>query len=99
MFFIPVEFFAALVIAFLVVRVFFRKEKYSIGQLTPMVFIPLAPLLVILSSLLMDTRLFNTLKLGGHQWYVVVGVIVLSAYIIIINIRVVRARISNDEPL
>ena len=34
MFFIPVEFFADLVLAFLAVQVFFRKEKYSIGHAT-----------------------------------------------------------------
>jgi glycerol-3-phosphate acyltransferase PlsY len=99
MFFIPVEFFAAMVLAFITVQVFLRKKKYSVGQLTPMIFVPLAPILVILCNLLPDTTLFNTLKLGGHPWYVVVGVIALSTYIFIINIRLVFARFSKDRTI
>ncbi|MEA1887676.1 MAG: glycerol-3-phosphate acyltransferase [Bacteroidota bacterium] len=99
MFFIPVEFFLTLVIALIVVQVFFRKKKYSLGMLTPMVFVPLAPILLILSNLLFDTRLFNTLKVGGYPWYVLVGVITMSAYIFFINRRVVVARITRDEAI
>jgi len=99
MFFIPVEFFVALVIAFLVVQVFFRKKKYSIGMLTPMVFVPLAPILLILSNMLLDTHLFNILKLGGHPWYVVAGVVAMSAYIFFVNRKVVTARITRDEAI
>lgn len=99
MFFIPVEFFVALVIAFLVVQVFFRKKKYSIGMLTPMVFVPLAPILLILSNMLLDTHLFNILKLGGHPWYVVAGVVAMSAYIFFVNRKVVSARITRDEAI
>ncbi len=99
MFFIPVEFFVTLVIALIVVQVFFRKKKYSLGMLTPMVFVPLAPILLILSNLFFDTRLFNTLKVGGYPWYVLVGVITMSAYIFSINRRVVVARVTRDEAI
>ena len=99
MFFIPVEFFISLVLAFITVQVFFRKKKYSIGMLTPMVFVPLAPILLIISNMLLDTQLFNTLKLGGHPWYVLAGVIAMSAYIFFINRRVVSARITRDEAI
>jgi len=99
MFFIPVEFFVTLVIAFLVVQIFFRKKKYSIGMLTPMVFIPLAPILLILSNMLLDTHLFSIMKLGGHPWYVVAGVVAMSAYIFFVNRRVVSARITRDEAI
>lgn len=99
MFFIPVEFFLTLVIALIVVQVFFRKKKYSLGMLTPMVFVPLAPILLILSNLLFDTRLFNALKVGGYPWYVLVGVITMSAYIFFINRRVVVTRITRDEAI
>ncbi len=99
MFFIPVEFFITLVLAFLIVQVFFRKKKYSIGMLTPMVFVPLAPILLILSNLLLDTHLFGTIKVGEYPWYVVAGVIAMSAYIFFINRKVVSARISRDEAI
>jgi glycerol-3-phosphate acyltransferase PlsY len=98
MFFIPVEFFISLVLAFLAVLLFFRKQKYPLGQLTPMIFVPLAPVLVILSNLLPEMHLIGTLKPGGHPWYVITGIIALSAYIFIINIRLVLARFAKDQP-
>lgn len=97
MFFIPVEFFAALLIGFLAVRLLFSKKKYAIGQLVPMFFIPLAPVLVILSNLLPEVKLAGNLSLGGHPWYVVTGVAALSAWIFIINIRIVRGRFSKGH--
>lgn len=99
MFFIPVEFFVSLLLAFLTVQLLFRKKEYSVGQLTPMLFIPLAVLLVILSSLFLDTTLFSALKTGGHPWYVVTGVICLSAYIFLVNRRVVQSRLSEVKPI
>jgi len=99
MFFIPVEFFISLVLAFLTVQVFFRKKKYSIGMLTPMIFVPLAPIMLILSNLLLDTYLFDTIKVGEYPWYVVAGVIAMSAYIFFINRKVVSARITRNETI
>ena len=99
MFFIPVEFLAALILAFLSVQLFFRRKKYAHGQLTPMFFIPLAVVLVIISSLLTDTRLVDGLKLGGHPWYVITGVVVMSIYIVLINIRVISVRFSGKDPI
>jgi glycerol-3-phosphate acyltransferase PlsY len=97
MFFIPVEFFAAMLLAFLTVQLLFRNKKYSVGQLTPMIFVPLSVLLVILSSLFLDTTLFNTFKTGGHPWYVVASVMILSAYIIVVNRRIVQGRLSKEK--
>jgi glycerol-3-phosphate acyltransferase PlsY len=97
MFFIPLEFFAALVIAFIIVQVFFRKKKYAVGQIIPMVFVPLTPVLVILGNLMHYTSLFGTLKAEEHPWYVVVGVITLSVYIVIVNGRTVAERFSKNK--
>jgi glycerol-3-phosphate acyltransferase PlsY len=99
MFFVPVEFLAALVLAFLTVHIFLRRERYAHGQLTPMFFIPLAVVLVILSSLLADIRIPGGLQLGGHPWYVVAGIIVLSAYIVVVNIRVISVRFTGKDPV
>jgi hypothetical protein len=64
-----------------------------------MFFIPLAVVLVIISSLLTDTRLVDGLKLGGHPWYVITGVVVMSIYIVLINIRVISVRFSGKDPI
>jgi acyl-phosphate glycerol 3-phosphate acyltransferase len=99
MFFVPLEFLAALILAFMTVQLFFHRKKYPHGQLTPMFFIPLANVLVILSSFLTDKDLPGSLKLGGHPWYVITGVIVLSVYIVLINIRVISVRFSGENPI
>lgn len=92
MFFIPAEFFAALLVSYLVVQSFFSRKKYAFGQLVPMFFITLAPLFVLLSSVLFDTRILGRIQVGGHSWYVFGGVLLLSVYILIINIRTVLNR-------
>lgn len=97
MFFVPLEFFTALLLGFLTVQVFFRGKKYSVGQITPMIFIPLAVVLVIFSSLFLDNKLFGILKIGGYPWYIVAGVIILSAYIFVVNIRIVLKRFSRED--
>lgn len=96
-FFIPVEFIASLLVGFFTVVLFFRKEKYAFGQMIPMFFVILAPLLTILSTLFLEIHLGEKLQIGGHSWYVVTGVIALSAYIGLINIRIVQQRFKKEN--
>jgi glycerol-3-phosphate acyltransferase PlsY len=96
-FFIPVEFIASLLVGFFIVVLFFRKEKYAFGQMIPMFFVILAPLFTILSTLFLEIHLGEKLQVGGHPWYVVTGVIVLSAYIGLINIRIVQQRFKKED--
>ncbi|HDR67862.1 MAG TPA: glycerol-3-phosphate acyltransferase [Bacteroidaceae bacterium] len=98
MFFVPAEFFLALLISFSVVRLFLSEKKYSVGQLTPMIFVPLAPVLVILNSLFVEIKVTSDFIIGNYPWYIITGVIVLSLYIFMINIRIVANRFSKDNP-
>jgi glycerol-3-phosphate acyltransferase PlsY len=84
-FFVPVEFFCAMLTAFLIARIFFRHLGFSISQITPLLFIILTPVFVILSDLLFHLHISGRITLGSHPWYVVTGVIVLSAYIAWLN--------------
>jgi glycerol-3-phosphate acyltransferase PlsY len=95
-FFIPVEFIASLLISFFTVVLFFRREKYAYGQVIPIFFVILAPVFTILSNLFLEIPLGENLQIGGHPWYVVAGVITLSVYIALINIRILRQRIKKD---
>jgi len=96
MFFIPVEFTASLLVSFFAVVLFFRKEKYAYGQVIPILFVILAPVFTVLSNLFLDIHLGENLQIGGHPWYVVAGVIILSAYIALINMRIVRQRFEKE---
>lgn len=95
-FFIPVEFMASLLLSFFCVVLFFRKEKYAFGQVIPMFFVILAPVFTILSNLFLEIHLGEKLQIGGHPWYVVAGVITLSVYIALINIRILRQRFEKE---
>ena len=97
MFFVPVEFFVTLLVSYLAVQIFFRTKKYAYGQLVPMFFIPLAPLMVILSSLFLDIPVGDNFRIGGYPWYMITGVALLSVYIFMINLRIVRQRFSEDD--
>jgi glycerol-3-phosphate acyltransferase PlsY len=96
MFFIPVEFFLALLVSFLSVQLLFRRKRWAFGQLIPMFFIPLAPLFVVLSSLWLNMDLGGFFQLGGHPWYIILGVALMALYIFIINIRTVKGRLSQN---
>ncbi len=95
MFFIPVEFFVTLFIAFLAVRLLFWKKEFSVGQLVPMFFVPLAPLMVLLSNQFRAIPLWGSYSIGGHPWYIITGVTVLSFCIVMINFRIVMGRFSK----
>lgn len=95
-FFIPVELFAALLVSFLIVVIFFRRRKYPFGQLVPMLFIPLAPLFTTLVALFLEVNREEFPRFGGYQWYLVAGVWALSVYILFINIRIVLTRFKEE---
>lgn len=95
MFFIPAEFFISLTFSFLVVRLFLRKKKYSVGQLTPMIFVPLSTAILLACNWFLNVRLFRNVSLGGHPWYIVAGIAFLSVYLFLINIRIVQQRFAG----
>jgi glycerol-3-phosphate acyltransferase PlsY len=97
MFFVPVEFFLALLVSYIAVVLLFRKKQYAYGQIVPMFFVPLAPLFVLLSTLFVQLKLGGTFRVGGHPWYVVAGISLLSLYIVLINIRIVKGRFSGTN--
>ena len=98
MFFIPFGFFLVLLICFAVNRLVFCKKKYSVGQLVPMCFVPVAPLLTLISALFVEIRVTQNMVIGGDPWYVVAGVTLLSTYIFIINLNIVRGQFSKEGP-
>jgi len=96
MFFIPVEFLLTLLVCFGANRLLFRTRKYSVGQLVPMCFVPLAPLMTLVSALFVRIRITDGLIIGGYPWYLVAGVALLSVYLFIINLNIVRERFSKE---
>jgi len=92
MFFVPFEFFLTLLVCFSANRLLLRKKSYSVGQLVPMCFVPMAPLLTLISAHFIEIAVSDNIMIGGYPWYLVAGVTLLSLYILIINLNIVRGR-------
>ncbi|MFO7933595.1 MAG: glycerol-3-phosphate acyltransferase [Bacteroidales bacterium] len=98
MFFIPVEFFLVLLSCFAVNRLVFRNERYPVGQLMPMCFVPVTPVLTLVSALFVEIQFPGNITVGGYPWHLVAGVALLSIYIFILNLNIVRGRFSKEGP-
>lgn len=99
LYFIPVEFFISMLLGFLSSQFFFSKKKYSITQITPMIFVPLTPVITFFSSLLKPFTVMGNITFGGHRWYVVAGIFAISLLIFFLNMNFVSRRISKDDTI
>lgn len=97
LYFIPVEFFISMLLGFISSQIFFSRKKYSITQITPMIFVPLTPVITFLSSLLKPIKVFGNVTFGGYPWYVVTGILAISLLIFLLNLGFVTRRISKDD--
>ena len=95
-FFVPVEYLLSLLLGGLIVIKFFKGFSYKFGRWTPVMSVVLTPFVVLLSSHILDIRLFAHLSIGGHPWYVVVGTFGTSLFMFFMNLpfllRTVRER-------
>jgi glycerol-3-phosphate acyltransferase PlsY len=96
---IPVEFFISMFLGFVSSQIFFSKKKYSITQITPMIFIPLTPVITFLSSLLKQVKISGNINFGGYPWYVITGILGISLLIFFLNMGFVTRRISKDDTI
>lgn len=94
---IPVEFFISMLLGFIFTLFFFSKKKYSISQITPMIFIPLTPVITIVSYFVKPVNLFGELTLCNHDWYEVAGIFLISLLIFLLNAEFVGRRLSKDD--
>jgi glycerol-3-phosphate acyltransferase PlsY len=96
---VPVEFFLSMFIGFISAQIFFRKKKYSITQITPMIFIPLAPVITFISCLIEPVKVIGSFSIGGYPWYFATGIFTVSLLIFFLNMGFVKRRISYDDTI
>ena len=89
-YFIPGELLLCLVLAFLIAILFMNQVRFRVGQGVPILFVSITPFITLLLNFFVDLPLFAERSLGGHPWFVLVIVFVLSLFIIGMNIRFVR---------
>jgi len=97
LYFIPIEFFVSMLLGFIATMVFFRKKTYRVGQITPMIFIPLTPVIILITSFSVKITIFGNLSFGGHEWFVLTGILAITLLIFFLNLSFVTRRISTGD--
>ena len=90
--FVPVELVVAMLVGVLLVVLLVRGVEQRIGPYTPIAFVTLTPLFTLVSSLAPTVRFGSSVTLGGHPWYVVAGVFLLSISILAVNLPFLQER-------
>ena len=94
-FFIPVELLLCLVFSYVVVMLFIKRVRFRVGQWVPILFVSITPFVTLLLSFFVDLPLFARCSLGGHPWYVVVIVFILSLFILGMNFSFMGYRLRE----
>ena len=85
-FFVPVQYIVSLIAGGVIVLTLMKNFSYKIGRWTPVMSVVLTPFAVLLSRAVVDIPLFAHLSIGGHPWYVVVGVFATSIFMLFMNL-------------
>jgi hypothetical protein len=63
--------------------------RFRIGQGVPILFVSIIPFVTLILNFFVDLPLFADRSLGGHPWYVLTIIFILSLFIVGMNIRFV----------
>jgi glycerol-3-phosphate acyltransferase PlsY len=85
LFFAPLEFLLTLAIACSVVFFFIRNVQRRLTQWLPIIFVTLAPLVLLAANLSLNVRLSEGITFGGHPWPAVVGTFAVAFFILGMN--------------
>ena len=95
LFMIPFEFLISFLIGGVIVVVFIRGVKYRLGRWVPIMFVLITPFLTLALNFLVELRISVHYSLGGHQWYVLVGVFATSLSMLLINLTFMGRRVDE----
>ncbi len=94
---IPVEFLISMLLGFASAMIFFGRKKYSISQITPMIFITLTPFITLALHFAGPVKLFGNLFLFEHEWYEIAGIFIISLLIFILNAEFLSRRLATGD--
>ena len=104
------QFLINIVVAYIIVKIFFSKQKYPMGRMTPFVFLFTTPVYLLVESMLSSawhpllpgSILFDHLGWGNHfllyngnGWMVVAGILLYGIAVVPTNLRLLK----NNEIL
>jgi glycerol-3-phosphate acyltransferase PlsY len=85
-FFVPVEYLVSLLLGGWFVIRFFKGFSYRFGRWTPIMSVVFTPFVTLIFNPLVRIPLFAHLSIGGHPWYVLVGTLGTSLFMLGMNI-------------
>jgi glycerol-3-phosphate acyltransferase PlsY len=95
LFFIPVEFIASVLLGFAIAMSFRRRVRFAMGQWTPILFVIITPFLTLALNRVWYIPLGGDWSVGGHPWYLLVVLFVISLFILAMNLQFMRRRIQE----
>lgn len=94
-FIIPFEFLISFLLGGTIVLVFIHGVKYRLGRWVPIMFVLITPFLTLALNFLVEVRISPFYSLGGHEWYVLVGVFCTSLAMLLINFTFMGKRVDE----
>jgi glycerol-3-phosphate acyltransferase PlsY len=94
-FFIPIEFFASILLGSLGVVLFIPKVQFRVGRWIPILFVTITPFLTLAVNLLVSVPIVDRLSLGAHPWSVLVGVFATAFLILGFNVPLLRTSLPQ----
>ncbi len=99
-FFGLIELFIAMLVGAGLGMLLFKNRKFKFGRWIAMLIILLTPVVHLVSSPAIQTQTAGVLRFGGHEWYEIAAVALLSVYAFLSNIRTaletIRSGANND---
>ena len=96
LFFVPVEFLASVLLSFGAVMGFRRRVRFPLGQWTPIMFVTITPFLTLALDRAVRVPLWGRASLGGHKWWEVAGVFVISFFILGMNWQFMAGKLDRS---
>lgn len=95
LFLIPFEFLISFLLGGIIVVVFIHGVKYRLGRWVPILFVLITPFFTLALNFLVDLRISAHYSLGGHEWYVLLGVFATSLSMLFINLTFMGRRVDE----
>lgn len=96
-FFVPVEYLAAMLVGGVLVLIGVKNVHYRLSRWVPIAFTILTPFITLATALWVDIPLFAHISIGGHNWGLVAGVFAMSLTILAFNVAILTASAADYQ--
>ena len=72
-----------------------RNLEFKLGQGVSFLFVSLTPIVTLVLDLLVAVPIAGRIGIGGHEWYVIVGVLATTLFIHSLNLPLIVRRLGG----